>query len=410
MACTTLAPLIDVDLRREADRRTRKDGAPGMDGVTAHAEAEPLEANLANVSERWRRGPYRAPPVRRTSLEKEDGRQRPIGLPAFEANMVQRAVVLRLGAIDAPDFGDGSPGFRPGRSPHQARQEWRAQGMEGDIGWIVDADVSACFDRLAHELVRARRRPWVADGTILGRIGTWLTAGVVEGDTLSDPERGSPQGGVVSPLLAHVVRHEVLDAGVEREVKPRMKGRGVLLRCADDCVIGCERDDDARRLMAVRPQRLARFGRTMPPQKTRLVAFRKPGRTVASGQGNGTFEGLGCTHDGTTSRRGYWVSKRTTAQKRVRRAMNAVWQWCRNHRHDPLREPDRRLSQTLQGHDQYDGIRGNDRKLAVLYQMAATAWRDWLSRRSQQSAIRWEQFCKLLKVDPRPKPSIGPGI
>jgi group II intron reverse transcriptase/maturase len=240
--------------------------------------------------------------------------------------------------------------------------------MAGDIGWIVDADVSAFFDSLEHDLVRARLRQRVADGTILGLIGKWLTAGVVEGETLSYPERGSPQGGVVSPRLANVVGHYVLDEWFEREVKPRMKGRCFLLRCADDFVIGCERDDDARRLRAVLPKRFARFGLTIHPQKTRLVACRKPGRTVASGHGNGTFEFLGFTHDWTKSRRGYWVIKRTTAQKRLRRAMQAVWQWGRNHRHDPLREQYRRLSQKLQGHYQYYGIRGNYRKLAVLYQ------------------------------------------
>jgi hypothetical protein len=162
--------------------------------------------------------------------------------------------------------------------------------------------------------------------------------------------------------------------------------------------------------MAVLPKRFARFGLTIHPQKTRLVAFRKPGRTVASGHGNGTFEFLGFTHDWTKSRRGYWVIKRITAQKRLRRAMKAVWQWCRNHRHDPLREQYRQLSQKLRGHYQYYGIRGNYRKLAVLYQMAETAWRYWLSRRGQQSAIRWEKCRKLLKVYPLPKPSIVHGI
>jgi group II intron reverse transcriptase/maturase len=410
MAFTTLAHLIDVDLLREAYRRTRKDGAPGIDGVTAHAYAEHLEANLANLYERLRRGQYRAPPVRRAYLNKEDGGQRPIGIPAFEDKMVQRAVVMLLGAIYEQDFWDGSYGFRQGRSPHQALQELREQCMAGDIGWIVDADVSAFFDSLDHDLVRERLRQRVADGTILGLIGKWLTAGVVEGETLSYPERGSPQGGVVSPMLANVVLHYVLDEWFEREVKPRMKGRCFLLRVADDFVIGCEREDDARRIMAVLPKRFARFGLTIHPQKTRLEAFRKPGRTVESGHGNGTFEFLGFTHYWTTSRRGYWVIKRTTAKKRLRRAMKAVWQWCRNHRHDPLREQYRRLSQKLQGHYQYYGIRGNYRKLAVLYQMAETAWRYWLSRRSQQSAIRWEKFCKLLEVYPLPKPSIVHGI
>jgi RNA-directed DNA polymerase len=406
MAFTTLAHLIDVDLLREAYRRTRKDGAPGIDGVTAQEYAEHLEANLANLNERLRSGRYRAPPVRRTYLDKEDGSQRPIGIPAFEDKLVQRAVVMLLGAIYEQDFCDCSHGFREGHSPHQALHELREQCMDLDIGWIVDADVSAFFDSLDHDLLRKRLQQRIADGRIIGLIGKWLKAGVVEGDTLSYPERGSPQGGVVSPMLANIFLHEVLDAWFEREVKPRMKGRCFLIRFADDFVIGCEREDDARRIMTVLPKRFTRFGLTIHPQKTRLVNFRKPARRGEAGIGNGTFEFLGFTHYWTKSRRGYWVIKRVTAKKRLRRAMKAVWQWCRNHRHDPLREQHRKLSRRLRGHYQYYGIRGNYGKLEALYEWADKAWRYWLSRRSQQSAIPWEKFYRLRTMYPLPQPSI----
>jgi RNA-directed DNA polymerase len=406
MAFTTLAHLIDVDLLREAYRRTRKDGAPGIDGVTAQEYAEHLDANLANLHERLRSGRYRAPPVRRTYLDKEDGSQRPIGIPAFEDKLVQRAVVMLLGAIYEQDFCACSHGFREGHSPHQALHELREQCMDLDIGWIVDADVSAFFDSLDHDLLRKRLQQRIADGRIIGLIGKWLKAGVVEGDTLSYPERGSPQGGVVSPMLANIFLHEVLDAWFEREVKPRMKGRCFLIRFADDFVIGCEREDDARRIMAVLPKRFTRFGLTIHPQKTRLVDFRKPARRGEAGIGNGTFEFLGFTHYWTKSRRGYWVIKRVTAKKRLRRAMKAVWQWCRNHRHDPLREQHRKLSRRLRGHYQYYGIRGNYGQLEVLYEWADKAWRYWLRRRSQQSAIPWAKFYRLRTVYPLPQPSI----
>jgi RNA-directed DNA polymerase len=278
--------------------------------------------------------------------------------------------------------------------------------MDLDIGWIVDADVSAFFDSLDHDLLRKRLQQRIADGRIIGLIGKWLKAGVVEGDTLSYPERGSPQGGVVSPMLANIFLHEVLDAWFEREVKPRMKGRCFLIRFADDFVIGCEREADARRIMAVLPKRFTRFGLTIHPQKTRLVDFRKPARRGEAGIGNGTFEFLGFTHYWTKSRRGYWVIKRVTAKKRLRRAMKAVWQWCRNHRHDPLREQHRKLSRRLRGHYQYYGIRGNYGQLEVLYEWADKAWRYWLSRRSQQSAIPWAKFYRLRTVYPLPQPSI----
>jgi RNA-directed DNA polymerase len=207
-------------------------------------------------------------------------------------------------------------------------------------------------------------------------------------------------------MLANIFLHEVLDAWFEREVKPRMKGRCFLIRFADDFVIGCEREDDARRIMAVLPKRFTRFGLTIHPQKTRLVDFRKPARRGEAGIGNGTFEFLGFTHYWTKSRRGYWVIKRVTAKKRLRRAMKAVWQWCRNHRHDPLREQHRKLSRRLRGHYQYYGIRGNYGQLEVLYEWADKAWRYWLSRRSQQSAIPWEKFYRLRTVYPLPQPSI----
>jgi RNA-directed DNA polymerase len=247
--------------------------------VTAHAYAAHREARRANLDERLRRGPYRVPPGRRTSLEQEDGSQRPRGIPAVEDTIGQRAVVMRLGAIDEQDFWACAHGFRPGRSPHQARQEWREPCMAGDSGGSVDADVRACFDSVEQALVRERRRHRVAAGTSLGRIGKGRTAGVVEGATLRSAARGSPQGGVRSPLLAEVVLHYVLDEGCEREVRPRMQGRCWLCRVADDCVVGGEREDAARRILVVLPTRCARFGLTMHPPTTRLVACRQPGRT-----------------------------------------------------------------------------------------------------------------------------------
>jgi RNA-directed DNA polymerase len=358
------------------------------------------------VHERLRSGRSRAPPVRRTYLDKADGRQRPIGIPAFEDKLVQRAVVMRWGAIDAPDCGECAHGFREGHSPHQALHELREQGMELDIGWLVEAEGRAGFDSLDHELGRERLQPRIAAGRISGLIGTWLTAGVVEGDTLSYPERGRPQGGVVSPLLAKLFRHEGLDAWCEREVEPRMNGRCFLIRCADDFVIGGEREADARRMMAVLPKRCPRFGRTMHPPKTGRVDFRKPARRGEAGMGNGTFALLGFTQYWTHSRRGDWVIKRVTAKQRRRRAMKAVWQWCRNHRHDPLREQHRKRSRRLRGHDQYYGIRGNYGKREALYEWADKAWRYGLSRRSQQSAIPGAKCYRLRTRYPLPQPRI----
>jgi RNA-directed DNA polymerase len=293
---TTLAHLIDVDMLREASHPTRRDGAPGGDGGIAAEYAADLEANLADWHARLRSGRYDAPPVKRAYVPKEDGSQRPIGRPTFAAKIVQRAVAMRLGAIYEQAFHDCAYGFREGRSPHQALHVLRERCMQEHIGGIVDAEVSAFVESLDHDLVCEVLRQRVNDGTILRLIRKWLRAGVLEGETLSYPERGSSQGGVVSPMLANTFLDHVLDEWFEREVKPRMKERCVLIRFADDFVIGCEREDDARRILAVLAKRFARFQLTIHPQKTRLVRFQPPRHADDGERGDGTFDFLGLTH------------------------------------------------------------------------------------------------------------------
>jgi RNA-directed DNA polymerase len=402
----TLAHLIDVERLREAYHQTRRDGAPGVDGVTAEAYAAALEANLADLHARLCSGRYYAPPVKRAYVPKEDGSQRPIGMPAFEDKVVQRAVAMLLGAIYEQDFHDCSYGFREGRSPHQALHVLRERCMQEHIGWIVDADVSAFFDSLDHDLLCEVLRQRVNDGAILRLIRKWLRAGVLEGETLSYPERGSPQGGVLSPMLANTFLDHVLDEWLAQEVKPRMKGRCLLIRFADDFVIGCEREEDARRILMVLPKRFARFKLTIHPQKTRLVQFQPPRQEGDGEHGDGTFDFLGLTHYWATSRRGYWVIKRRTAKKRLRRAMRAVWHWGRPHRHEPLRAQYRALCQKLRGHYQYYGIRGNYRKLEALYRHVERAWRYWLSRRGGPRPIPWATLANLHAVLALPLPRI----
>jgi len=326
---TTLAHLIDEDFLREAYRHTSKSSAPGIDGVTAQTYAEHLDENLRDLHERLRSGRYQAVPVERVWIEKDDGGQRPIGKPAFEDKIVQRAVAMLLEAVYEQDFYDGSYGFRQGRSPHEALHELRQRCMTEGIGWIVDADVSGYFDSIDRTRLREVLRQRVNDGRILRLIGKWLRAGVVEQGTLTHPETGVVQGGVISPVLANVFLHHVLDAWFEREVRPRMQGRCLLIRFADDFVIGCEQEGDARKIMAVLPKRFARFGLTIHPTKTTLIAFRKPEAHQGADSGNGTFTFLGLTHYWTKSRQGFWVIKRRTARKRLRRTKKSLWRWCR---------------------------------------------------------------------------------
>jgi RNA-directed DNA polymerase len=403
---TTLAHLIDEDFLREAYRHTSKASAPGIDGVTAQSYAEHLDENLHALHERLHRGRYQAAPVERVWIEKDDGGQRPIGKPAFEDKIVQRAVAMLLEAIYEQDFYDGSYGFRQGRSPHEALHVLRQQCMTEGIGWIVDADVSGYFDSIDRTRLREVLRKRVNDGGILRLIGKWLRAGVMEEGALTHPETGVVQGGVISPVLANIFLHYVLDAWFESEVRPRMQGRCFLIRFADDFVIGCEREEDAHKIMAVLPKRFGRFGLAIHPTKTTLIAFRKPEAPQGSDGGNGTFTFLGLTHYWTKSRRGFWVIKRRTASKRLRRTKKSVWRWCRNNRHAPLQYQYQRLCAKLRGHFQYYGIRGNLRLLEEVRRFAEKAWQYWLSRRSSKNPIGWEKLKKLMQTYTLPIPRI----
>jgi group II intron reverse transcriptase/maturase len=422
---TTLAHLIDVEFLREAYRRTRKSGAPGVDGVTAKEYAANLEDNLRDLHDRLRNQRYKASPVERTWIEKEDGRQRPIGKPTFEDKIVQRAVVMLLEQIYETDFHDFSYGFRKGRSPHQALRVLRERCMGMKLGWIIDADVSGFFDSICHRKLFDILRRRVNDGSILRLIGKWLNAGVLDGGNLTHPETGTPQGGVVSPMIGNVFLHHVLDDWFVSEVEPRMKGRVFLIRFADDFVVGCEREDDARRIMDVLPKRFDRFGLTIHPEKTKLIAFGKPPRATTTrpprvdpndgsganpspgpSRGNGTFDFLGFTHYWARSRRGYWVIKRKTARKRLRRTKKALWQWCRDHLHYPVKVQHLKLCQKLRGHFQYFGITSNFQQLVSVRAFTRKAWRYWLSRRNRKRTMTWDRFQKLLDVFELPQPRI----
>jgi group II intron reverse transcriptase/maturase len=236
MVFTTLAHHIDVDWLREAYRRTRKDGARGVDGQTAADYASNLEDNLRSLLDRAKSGTYRAPPVRRVHIPKGDGKQtRPIGIPTFEDKVLQRAVAMILEAVYEQDFQDFSYGFRPGRSAHQALQALHKGLARMAGGWVLEVDIRKFFDTLDHEHLREILRRRVRDGVLLRLIGKWLNAGVLEGLELSYPESGTPQGGVISPLLANIYLHEVLDEWFVRDVKPRLNGPAFLVRYADDC-------------------------------------------------------------------------------------------------------------------------------------------------------------------------------
>jgi len=283
---TTLAHHIDVDWLREAHRQTRKDGARGVDGQSAEQYGEQLEDNLRSLLERAKAGTYRAPPVRRVNIPKGDGSQtRPIGIPTFEDKILQRGVKMLLEAVYETSFHDFSYGFRPNRSAHQACEALRSATMEMGGGWVLEVDIKGFFDTLDHEHLRTILHQRVRDGVILRLIGKWLNAGVMEGLQLHQPEAGTPQGGVISPLLANIYLHEVLDEWFMSEVRPRLKGHATLVRYADDFVFVFAKKEDAERVLDVLPKRFGKYGLTLHPVKTRLVAFQRPKRDADDDDG-----------------------------------------------------------------------------------------------------------------------------
>jgi group II intron reverse transcriptase/maturase len=403
VALTTLGHHIDVDWLKEAYRRTRKDGATGVDGQTAAEYAERLDENLTDLLERVQTQRYVAPPVRRVHIPK-DGGTRPIGIPTFEDKVLQRAVAMALEAVYEQEFLDCSYGFRPGRSAHQALDAFWHQAMAMGGGWVLELDIRSFFDSLDHTQLRGIVERRVRDGRLLRLIGKWLHAGVLENRELSYPEAGMPQGGVISPVLANIYLHAVLDVWFEQEVKPRLKGRAFLIRYADDAVLGFEREDDARRVLEVLPKRFGRYGLTLHPEKTRLVRFKRP--RDEDGPRPGTFDLLGFTHYWGKSWKGKWIIKRKTAKKRLRRALTRIAEWCRGHRHDRFRQQYHTLRRKVQGHYGYYGITGNAASLDTFVYHVARIWKYWLSRRSQRAQITWDRFWKLLRVFPLPPPVV----
>ena len=401
-----IAHHLDEELLAEAFHRLRKDAAPGIDGQTAAAYAEGLHTHLRDLHARLRTQTYRATPIKRTWIPKEDGSQRPIGTLILEDKIVQKAVAMLLEEVFEQDFYDVSYGFRPGRSPHKALHAVRNLIQQRNIGWIVDMDIQQFFDSVKRDVFFDLLHRRVKDGGIDRLLGKWFNVGILDGDQLSYTELGTPQGGVISPLIANIYLHYVLDDWFLTEVTPRLKGRCFLTRFADDAIMGFEYEEDAQRVMAVLPKRFEKYGLRTHPEKTRLVKFIRPAHGARKDRTNGTFDFLGFTHYLAKARYGAWVVKRRTIRKRLRRAISRYAQWCKYNRHLPVKEQWKKLRQKLTGYYQYFGIRGNYDSIHWVYYSLRFAWRRWLGRRSQKGYLTWKKLQKILTRFPLPKPRI----
>jgi group II intron reverse transcriptase/maturase len=412
MAFTTLAHHIDISLLHVAYGLTRKNGATGVDGETATSYEKNLEANLRSLLERFKSGTYKAPPVKRAYIPKGDGSKpgRPIGIPTFEDKVLQRAVAMVLEAVYEQDFRNVSYGFRPGRSTHQALDAlWR--GVMDMNGVVLELDIQNFFGSLDHGHLRSILDRRIRDGVLRRMIDKWLKAGVFEDGAVHYPESGSPQGGVVSPILSLIFLHEVLDVWFEDVVRPRLRGPARLIRYADDVAIAFTYEDDAKRVMAVLPQRFGKYGLSLHPQKTRLVPFFRPGPqgkgAPTGGHGAaGTFDFLGFTHHWAKSLNGNWVVRRKTSRSRLQRAVKAIHAWLSRNRHMPVEEQHAVLVQKVRGHNGYYGIIGNVRATGAFVRHVERAWHMWLDRRSHRARMPWPRFVRLLKRFPLPRPRL----
>jgi RNA-directed DNA polymerase len=406
MVFTTLAHYMDEDFLTEAFHQLRKDAAAGIDEMTVEEYEPNLRENITGLHRRLVSREYRAQPARRVWIPKGDGSQRPLAILVLEDKIVQRAVAMILEAIYEPYFYGFSYGFRRERSAHQALTYLRQQCLKLGINWIIDADIQKFFDNIQWAHLRAVLQKRVNDGTILRLIGMWMHVGVMEEGQIVRSEDGTPQGAPISPILANIFLHTVLDGWFQNEVRPRMKGNCFLVRFADDFVAGFSLKGDAERVFRVLPKRFERYGLRIHPEKSRMVQFSRPD-DWQQGKGAGSFAFLGFTHYWARTLGGGWTIKRKTLGKRLSRFLSGIAEWCKANRHEAIEEQYRILSAKLRGHYQYYGVRGNYKMLEVAYEHTRAVWKRWLARRNSKDRMNWAGFAaKVEEFFGLPKPRI----
>ncbi len=401
----SIAHNIDLEWLYIAYKRTRKDGALGVDGVSAEEYAKDLKGNLTSLLNRFKSGEYRAPAVRRIHIPKGKGNEtRPLGIPTFEDKILQRAVLMALNPIFEQDFFPFSYGFREGRSAHQALEQLRNDCTKLGGGWVIDLDIRKYFDSIDHSHFRDIFKQRVCDGVITRIIGKWLKAGVLDEGQLWYNEAGTPQGAVISPVMSNIFLHEVLDKWFIKDVSPRLKGKASMVRFADDAVLVCERREDALKVMDVLPKRFAKYKLALHPEKTRLVQFVKPNRDDDEKPGSFTF--LGFTLYWGVSRKGRALIKWKTEKSRLARSIKAIHLWMKKNRHMKLGDQHKTLTKKIRGHYVYYGMTFNSRSLHCFHYQCVRSWHKWLCRRSRKNRLEWVRFSDLLKHYPLPLPKI----
>lgn len=391
--------IYNIDCLRRAYLESQKDAAAGIDGETWRHYGERLEENLRDLSGRLARGAYRAKPVRRVHIEKADGGKRPLGIPVLEDKIVQRAAVEVLNAIYEVDFVGFSYGFRPGRSPHQALDALAFGIWKKWVSWILDADLQSFFDTLRHDWLVKFLEYRIADRRVIRLIQKWLNAGVLEEGKRMASEIGTVQGGSVSPLLANIYLHYVFDLWVQQWRTRQAHGDVVVVRFADDFVVGFQHRNEAERFGKELAQRLAEFGLKLHPEKTRLIEFGRFAMQNQKTRGPGkpeTFNFLGFTHCCGKTREGKFTVIRKTMRVRMLKKLKAISGELRRRRHEPIPDQGQYVRAVVQGHVNYFGVPFNSPAIHAFRHHVIRRWHQWLNRRSQRSRMTWARMKRLI--------------
>lgn len=409
-----LCRLLNEECLKECWRDIRKDAAYDVDRVSARDYAQNLDENIHRLVENLQRQRYRAKLVRRHYIPKGDGRWRPLGIPAVEDKLLQLAVTRILEAIYEPDFLRCSYGYRPNVGALNA-VDWLTIKLQfGRYRYVVEADIKGFFDNLDHDWLLRMLAERMDDRALLWLIRKWLKAGVLDTDgQVLHPVTGTPQGGVISPILANVYLHYALDLWFQKVVKPRCRGEACLIRYADDFVCAFERQEDAARFYKVLDQRLEKFGLELSAEKTRVIPF-GPGPAA----GTPSFEFLGFEFRWGKDRKGQDHLKRRTARKKLRSAFQRWTEWCQQHRHLKLKELSDQVNAKLRGYYNYYGVPGNYASLRQFFDRAMRILQKWLNRRSQRRSLSWTDFKELLdrfkverpRIVGRPKTRLAPSV
>lgn len=391
--------IYNIDTLRAAYFKIKKDAAPGVDLETWKSYGESLEDNIQNLCERLKQGAYRAKPVRRVYIPKPNGQQRPLGVTALEDKVVQRAAVEVLNAVYEADFIGCSYGFRPGRSQHKALDALNVALVTRKVNWVLDADIRDFYGSINHEWLVKFVEHRIADKRVVRLIQKWLNAGVLEDGKVTHEEVGAPQGASASPLLANVYLHYVYDLWVQQWRKTQARGEVIVVRFADDTIVGFQYQSDAERFLKELKERLQKFGLELHPEKTRLIEFGRYAAERREEHGEGkpeTFTFLGFTHICGKTRNGKFTVTRQTIRKRLHAKIKALKDELKRRMHEPIREVGQWLAKVVTGHYQYYGVPGNYAALRIFRYLVYWTWRRALMRRSQKGYITWKKMQPII--------------